>query len=99
EGVFWFCFALSAKVAVSAVKLLPTQFTAVLAGLAMFDVFGSAFKGAFSGQFKSGAVVAFFVAITNLSVLNIGAPFWAIIFGVITSLVVERDDFTFLSKK
>ncbi|HHV86348.1 MAG TPA: benzoate/H(+) symporter BenE family transporter, partial [Petrimonas sp.] len=95
EGVFWFLFALSAKVAIDAVKLVPSEFTAVLAGLAMFDVFGSAFKGAFSGQFRSGAVVAFFVAITNLSILNIGAPFWAIIFGVLTSLLLEKNDFKF----
>jgi len=97
EGVFWFCFALSAKIAVTAVKLVPAQFIAVLAGLAMFDVFGSAFKGAFgSMQFRYGAVVAFFVAITNLSILNIGAPFWAIVFGVVTSLIVERHDFKFI---
>lgn len=95
EGVFWFCFALSAKVAVEAVKLVPAEFSAVLAGLAMFDVFGSAFKGAFNGQFKSGAVVAFFVTITNVSILNVGAPFWGIILGVLTSLVVERNDFKF----
>ena len=98
EGVFWFTFALSAKIALDAVKVVPAEFTAVLAGLAMFDVFGSAFKGAFSGQFKSGAVVAFFIAITNLSVLNIGAPFWAIVFGVVTSLVVEKGDFLYFKK-
>lgn len=98
EGVFWFCFALSAKIAVEAVKLVPAEFSAVLAGLAMFDVFGSAFKGAFNGQFKSGAVVAFFIAITNISIFNIGAPFWAIVLGVVTSLVVERSDFKFFSK-
>ncbi len=98
EGVFWFCFALSAKIAVEAVKFVPAEFSAVLAGLAMFDVFGSAFKGAFNGQFKSGAVVAFFVAVTNVSILNIGAPFWAIILGVVTSLVVERTDFKFFNK-
>ncbi|SDF15165.1 benzoate/H(+) symporter BenE family transporter [Sporolituus thermophilus] len=97
EGVFWFTFALSAKVAVDAVKLVPPEFTAVLAGLAMFDVFGSVFKGAFTGQFRSGAVVAFFVAITNLSILNIGAPFWAIIFGVLTSLLLEKNDFKFVN--
>lgn len=80
-------------------NIVPSKFTAVMAGAAMFDVFGSAFKGAFSGKFKSGAVVAFFIVITNASILNIGAPFWAIIFGVITSLVVERNDFTFLAQK
>jgi len=98
EGVFWFCFALSAKVAVEAVKLVPPEFTAVLTGLAMFDVFGSAFRGAFTSTFRSGAVVAFFVAITNLSILNVGAPFWAIVFGVLTSLIVERGDFKFMQK-
>lgn len=97
EGVFWFTFALSASIAVHAVKIVPAAFTAVLAGLAMFDVFGSAFKGSFNGQFKSGAVVAFFVAITNLSILNIGAPFWAIVLGVVVSLVVERNDFKFMN--
>jgi benzoate membrane transport protein len=97
EGVFWFCFALSAKVAVDAVKLVPAEFTAVLTGLAMFDVFGSAFRGAFTAKFKAGAVVAFFIAVTNLSILNIGAPFWAIVLGVLTSLVVERHDFKFFA--
>lgn len=97
EGVFWFLFALSAGIAVSAVKIVPAEFTAVMAGLAMFDVFGSAFRGSFTGQFKSGAVVAFFVAVTNLSILNIGAPFWAIVLGVVVSLVVERNDFKFIN--
>jgi benzoate membrane transport protein len=99
EGVFWFCFALLAKVAVDAVKLVPAEFTAVLTGLAMFDVFGSAFRGAFTGQFKSGAVVAFFVAVTNLSILSIGAPFWSIVLGVLTSLLVERGDFKFFQNR
>ena len=98
EGVFWFCFALSAKIAVDAVKVVPAEFSAVLAGLAMFDVFGSAFKGAFNGQFKSGTIVAFFITIANVSIFNIGAPFWAIILGVLTSLVVERTDFKFFNK-
>ncbi len=95
EGVFWFSFALAAKVAVSAVKFVPVEFAAVLAGLAMFEVFGSAFKGAFTGKFKSGAMVAFFICITNQPIFGIGSAFWAIILGVLTSLVVETSDFKF----
>jgi benzoate membrane transport protein len=93
EGVFWFAFALLAKVVVDSVNMVPKEFTAVLAGLAMFDVFVSAFRGAFAAKFRYGATVAFFVAVTNLSILNIGAPFWAIIFGVLISLVLEFPDF------
>lgn len=99
EGVFWFLFALCAKMAVDAVKLVPAEFAGVLAGLAMFEVFGSAFKGAFTGKFKSGAMVAFFVCITNQPILGIGSPFWAIVLGVLTSLVVERSDFSFFGKR
>lgn len=93
EGVFWVTFALLAKIIVDSVKMVPSQFTAVLAGLAMFEVFKSAFQGAFAGRFRMGALVAFFVSVTNLSILNIGAPLWAIIFGLLTSFVVEREDF------
>jgi benzoate membrane transport protein len=59
----------------------------------MFDVFSTAFKGAFAGKFRYGALVAFFMSVTNLSILNVGAPLWAIIFGVITSLALEMEDF------
>lgn len=93
EGVFWVAFALLAKIIVDSVKMVPKEFTAVLAGLAMFEVFKSAFEGAFAGRFRMGALVAFFVAVTNLSILNIGAPLWAIILGLVTSLIVEREDF------
>jgi benzoate membrane transport protein len=97
EGVFWFCFALLAKAAVDSVNMVPKEFTAVLAGLAMFDVFASAFRGAFASKFRYGALVAFFIAVTNLSILDVGAPLWAIIFGVIISLLLEMDDFRSLN--
>jgi len=93
EGVFWFCFALLAKAAVDAVNMVPKEFTTVLAGIAMFDVFSTAFRGAFAGKFRYGALVAFFMSVTNLAIFNIGAPLWAIIFGVVTSLALEMDDF------
>ncbi|MHB8074030.1 benzoate/H(+) symporter BenE family transporter [Desulfosporosinus fructosivorans] len=93
EGVFWVAFALLAKIIVDSVKMVPKEFTAVLAGLAMFEVFKSAFEGAFAGKFRMGALVAFFIAVTNLSILNIGAPLWAIILGLLTSFIVEREDF------
>lgn len=93
EGVFWVTFALLAKIIVDSVKMVPKEFTAVLAGLAMFEVFKSAFEGAFAGKFRMGALVAFFVAVTNLSILNIGAPLWAIFLGLLTSFIVEREDF------
>lgn len=101
EGVFWVIIGLLAKVGVESANLAPAEFMQVVAGLAMFEVFISAFEGAFSQKFRKGAMVSFFVAASNISLLNIGAPFWAIIFGLLVSVVAEKEDFklTILSKK
>lgn len=94
EGTFWILFSLSAGVAITVAGLVPKELTAMLAGLAMFGVLISAFNGAFSGRFKYGSFVSFLVAVSNISVFNIGSPFWALIAGVLFSLVMERSDFT-----
>jgi benzoate membrane transport protein len=93
EGIFWILFSLSAGVAITAATLVPKELTAMLAGLAMFSVLISAFHGAFNGTFKFGAFVSFLVAVSNVSIFNIGAPFWALIFGFLFSLLLERGDF------
>ncbi|MHB8916782.1 MAG: benzoate/H(+) symporter BenE family transporter [Desulfocucumaceae bacterium] len=93
EGLFWVFIGLLGKVGVESTKLVPPQFMQVVAGLAMFDVFISAFEGAFSHKFKRGAMVAFFVAASNVSLFKVGAPFWAIVAGVFVSLIIERADF------
>jgi benzoate membrane transport protein len=93
EGTFWIIFSLSAGVAIAAANLVPKELTAMLAGLAMFAVLISAFNGAFCGKFKYGAFVSFLIAVSNVTVLNIGAPFWALIVGVVFSLLLEREDF------
>lgn len=95
EGVIWMTFALFAGMAIAAAGLVPKELTAMLAGLAMFGVLISSFGGAFSnGKFKAGALVSFLVAVSNISILNIGAPFWALVFGAAFSLLLEREDFT-----
>lgn len=99
EGVFWVSIGLLAKIGVESAKLAPAEFMQVVAGLAMFEVFSSVFEIAFSQKFRKGALVAFFVAAANISLLNIGAPFWAIVFGVLMSLITERDHFAFVAKK
>lgn len=93
EGVFWVIAGLLAKVGVESAQVAPKEFMQVVAGLAMFEVFISAFEGAFSKKFKKGAMVAFFVSAANISLFKVGAPFWAIVFGVVVSLIAERGDF------
>jgi benzoate membrane transport protein len=48
--------------------------------------------------FKIGAFFAFLITISNLSIYNIGAPFWGIVGGLLASLIFERQDFRPSSK-
>jgi benzoate membrane transport protein len=70
----------------------PTAFIATLAGLAMLRVLQSAFAVAFQGRFTLGALVTFLVTVAGTPILNIGAPFWALIAGSLVSLLLERAD-------
>ena len=99
EGIFWVIIGLLGKVGVELTKLVPGQYLGVLTGLALFDVFISTFQGAFGSNFKKGAMVAFLIASTNISLLKVGAPFWAIVGGVIVSLMTEKEHFAYFAKK
>jgi benzoate membrane transport protein len=37
-----------------------------------------------------GALTAFLVTLSGISILHIGAPFWGLVFGVATSWLLER---------
>jgi benzoate membrane transport protein len=71
----------------------PPAFIATLAGLAMLRVLQSAFATAFQGAFGIGALVAFLVTVSGISIAGIGAPFWSLVFGVVVSRIMERADF------
>lgn len=92
-GVLILLFGLFAPVSAQLALALPTAFFGLLGGLAMFNVLRSAFVSAFSGRFQMGALVAFIVTIAGLPIVNIGAPFWGILLGTLTSLLFERGDF------
>jgi benzoate membrane transport protein len=68
----------------------PPAFIAALAGLAMLRVLQIAFTVSFRDRFTLGALVCFLVTVADLPIFNIGAPFWGLVFGVLTSRVLER---------
>jgi benzoate membrane transport protein len=70
----------------------PAAFIATLAGLAMLRVLQSAFAIAFQGRFTLGALATFLVTVAGIPILNIGAPFWALVAGTAVSLLLERKD-------
>ncbi len=69
---------------------LPAAYIAVLGGLAVFKVLEAAFVSAFSNGYSLGALTTLLVTVSDISLLNIGAPFWGLVLGALISFVLER---------
>jgi benzoate membrane transport protein len=70
--------------------VLPTVFINLLGGLAMLAVLQGAFTTAFGGPHALGALVSFLVTLSGIAFLNVGAPFWGLVFGYGVSLLLRR---------
>lgn len=94
NGLLFIGFGVLAGAAVALVTALPAALVAAVAGLAMIGVLLTAFRGAFGeGRFQVGALVALVIAISNVSLLGVSSPFWALVGGVVASAVLEPRDF------
>lgn len=83
--------ALAATPVASLLNVLPKTYIFALAGLAIIASLQDALAKSFGGKMQSGALVAFVVAMTPFAVFGITSAFWAIIAGVLASLLVERS--------
>jgi len=92
NGILFGLFGVVAGLAVPLVMALPKALISVVAGLAMISVLLSALQGAFGPRTGNqiGAFVAFVVGMSSLNLLGISAPFWALVIGVITSLLADK---------
>ena len=92
-------FGLLAPVVTRLALSVPEAFIYIIGGLAMLPVLQQAFTAGFGGRFAIGATVSFVVTVTdlipgvNVNLLGIGAPFWGLVFGAATSLLLERRDY------
>jgi benzoate membrane transport protein len=92
-GILALGFGLASPVFVGLMLATPKAFIAALAGLAMLRVLQTAFTISFKDRFALGALVTFLVTVADVAILNIGAPFWGLVFGFAASWLLERGDF------
>ncbi|MDR7303756.1 benzoate/H(+) symporter BenE family transporter [Haloactinomyces albus] len=94
NGIIFVAFGAFAGIAVTVVTVLPQPLIAAVAGLAMLSVLLTAFGGAFgAGRYRLGALVTLVVAMSDMTLLGVSSPFWSLVAGVITSLILESNDF------
>lgn len=91
-GVIAICVA--AALIIPLVAELPETILNLICGLAMTGLLTSSLKGAFGkGSFQMGALTAFLTGLSKLSLFGIGAPVWAVVFGLTVSVCMERENF------
>ncbi|AOT71279.1 benzoate/H(+) symporter BenE family transporter [Geosporobacter ferrireducens] len=94
NGILFASFGLIASIAIAFVTTLPSALINILAGLAMINVLTNAFKEGFGlNKFRMGAFTALVIAMSGITIIHIGSAFWALVGGVVVSLVAERKDF------
>ena len=90
-------FGVCSPLFISLMLATPKAFIATLAGIAILNVLKGSFTAAFGGKFSQGALIALIITVSDFTLLNIGAPFWGLLFGFLVSWITERDTF-FISK-
>ena len=89
-SLFALFLGLSATTAATLLDVLPVSLVVALAGLAILTAFLEALQRSFTGDLPLGALFAFGIAASPLAFFGVGSAFWALVGGLLASLVVER---------
>jgi benzoate membrane transport protein len=81
---------LCAATAGTLLAILPVGFVPALAGLALLSALRGALRKATLTDLPMGAFFALAIAASRLTLLGIGAPFWALVGGLLVSFLLER---------
>lgn len=77
--------------AAAAADLIPLELLLGIAGLAVIGILAMSLDQLSNGPLTTGPLVAFAVAVSDISLLGLGPYFWSLALGVVASLVVEPE--------
>jgi benzoate membrane transport protein len=83
--------ALFAGFATELATIVPDALLVAGVGLAIIGVLSGALQQIAGGPLLLGPMFAFAIALSDISLLGLGPFFWALIFGLVASLLLERD--------
>lgn len=94
NGILFAVLGLFAPAAISMIHLLPKELILLLVGLCLMGIIIDSLTQSFgSKKFRIGCFTAFVISMSGMTMLGIGAAFWALVLGTIVSLVLEQSDF------
>jgi benzoate membrane transport protein len=89
-GFWYILFGLFGATAVTLFSGLPKSLTAAIAGLAITGAILNSLAGAMAdAKERDGGLVAFLVAASDITLLGVGAPFWGLVAGLLTNLILN----------
>ena len=83
--------AVLAGTAADLAVVIPPVLLLAMAGLALLPALVAALRAVSAGPLVLGPVVAFAIAVSDMSLAGLGPFFWSLILGTVVSLVLERD--------
>ena len=83
---------LFAGIAAQVPAMVPTTLLLAVAGLVLMAVLGQMLHGALTGPLRSGPLFAFVVAASDLRLWGFGSAFWALVIGMLVTLVLEQRE-------
>jgi benzoate membrane transport protein len=92
-GLMFAAVGIVAPLLTQVATTMPRVFITALGGLAMLPVLINAFRAAFGASAAPGALgqlVSFVVTLSGITLFNIGAPFWGIVFGFAVHVGLDR---------
>lgn len=93
-GLTFIVYGVFARTMVDFITFFPKSFNHMLIGLVMLPMVGRSFISSFQeGKLMLGVMAALIVAMGNITIFKIAAPFWSLVFGCLVSILFEWDDY------
>lgn len=93
-GIVFALTGIFAPVTIGLLRMMPAAATTVVVGLVLMPMIIDGLQQAFgSGKFMIGSFVSFIVAVSGISIFQVGSAFWALVFGTAMTLLLEKVDY------
>lgn len=91
-GIGYLVIAGAAGVVVALAAVAPAGIIEAVAGLALIGALVGSLEGAFAApRHRTSAGLTFLFAASGISLLSVGAAFWALVLGLVVRATLERD--------
>ncbi|NEW05869.1 benzoate transporter [Paenibacillus sp. SYP-B3998] len=94
SGTLVMLFGIFAWKIIDPIELLPSSFVTLITGFSLVGVLLNSLQSTFSAtNFRFSTMFTFIISVSNISILGISSPVWALVIGVVTAkLFGERTE-------